>query len=61
MAIPNGTGSTSSDPTSNQVLGNIEKWIENRDLEKGNNLVVALVGCGESENLTVDKYDHSQF
>ncbi|RAL61207.1 hypothetical protein DID88_010286 [Monilinia fructigena] len=46
MAMPNGTGSTSSDPTSNEALGNIERWIENRDLEKGNNLVVALVGCG---------------
>ncbi|KAB8297653.1 hypothetical protein EYC80_001461 [Monilinia laxa] len=46
MAIPNGTGSTSSDPTSNEALGNIERWIETRDLEKGNNLVVALVGCG---------------
>ncbi|KAM0145369.1 hypothetical protein ACHAP3_000496 [Botrytis cinerea] len=50
MAAQNGSGSISSDPNANSALGEIEKWIKNRDSTKKNNLVAAVVGCGESEN-----------
>ncbi|QSZ28505.1 hypothetical protein DSL72_003002 [Monilinia vaccinii-corymbosi] len=46
MATQKVSGIISSDPTANEVLGSIEKWVENRNLDKGNNLVAAVVGCG---------------
>ncbi|APA12666.1 hypothetical protein SS1G_03681 [Sclerotinia sclerotiorum 1980 UF-70] len=46
MAGKNGNSNISSDPTANSALGNIEKWIQTRDLTKGSNLVAAVVGCG---------------
>lgn len=51
MPSPNGTGHTSSDSTATEVLASIEKWIKGRDVTKDNNLVAAVVGCGESETL----------